>query len=789
MKKLLLIAYFYPPLGGPGVQRPAKLVKYLHEFGVSTDVITVKDIVFHSTDNKLLKEDKAHQIIRTSSFDLMSILKKITKSKTNKAVYFKTPEKYKKIIRNIFPIDDKIGWLPFVVKAGKRLMKSNNYDAIMATMGPYTSGVAAYKLAKANKLPLIVDYRDHWTLNPYITFFSKFHREYANKWEKKILQYASVITVVSKTMKNDLISEFGNKIENKIEVIYNGWDADDFSNFVINKNTKLSIKYIGNFYGHRSLNYFIDALELLYTQKKLPEDIVIEFTGNYYAETIEYVANSKVSHLLKVNHQIEHKEAIKSLMNCDALLLFISSYKGQGVLTGKLFEYLRSGKEILAMVPPSGEAAEILKQNEHELICEMENVELIAKNFLKLIVILNKSKIERMINSEFSREMQTKKFLTFVEENLNNSKKVKLVHIQLLPLLSGVQNVMLAILSSLDKDKYDVYVISKPGGPLVEKVLELGYNYIPLRSFKRSISIMDFVALIKLIRIFKKNKFDIVHTHSSKPGFIGRIAARISGVPKIVHTVHGFPFHYAQPLPIRIFYQTLEALVSPLCDKMIFVNNYEREFAIKNKIVKKCKTITIFNGIELGTERIMNSSKMRDDFMVIGSVLRFEKIKNIINTIDVAINVCNKDKKIIFYFIGDGSLLEICKQMVVKANLDENIIFPGWQSNIQDWLSKFNVYLLFSISEGLSVSILEAMSMSLPIVASDVKGNNELVSCTNGILVPINDIDRLSTVLLSLPNEKEKLKEWGKNSRKLIKESFNLTDFVRKYKNVYDQEI
>jgi len=180
---------------------------------------------------------------------------------------------------------------------------------------------------------------------------------------------------------------------------------------------------------------------------------------------------------------------------------------------------------------------------------------------------------------------------------------------------------------------------------------------------------------------------------------------------------------------------------------------------------------------------------MRDDFLIIGSVLRFEKIKNIINTIDVAINVCNKDKKIIFYFIGDGSLLEICKQMVVKANLDENIIFPGWQSNIQDWLSKFNVYLLFSISEGLSVSILEAMSMSLPIVASDVKGNNELVSCTNGILVPINDIDRLSTVLLSLPNEKEKLKEWGKNSRKLIKESFNLTDFVRKYKNVYDQEI
>ena len=157
MKKLLLIAYFYPPLGGPGVQRPSKLVKHLHKQDVSTDVITVNDIVFHSTDNKLLKEDKAHKTIRTTSLDLMSILKKISKPKTNKAVYFSTPEKYKKIIRNIFPIDDKIGWLPFVINAGKKLIKSNDYDAIMATMGPYTSGVAAYKLAKANKLPLIVD--------------------------------------------------------------------------------------------------------------------------------------------------------------------------------------------------------------------------------------------------------------------------------------------------------------------------------------------------------------------------------------------------------------------------------------------------------------------------------------------------------------------------------------------------------------------------------------------------------------------------------------------------------
>ncbi len=418
MRKLLLIAYFYPPLGGPGVQRPAKLVKYLEQFDVFTDVITVKDIVFHSTDNKLLKEDKAHKIIRTSSFDLMSILKKISKPKTNKAVYFNTPEKYKKIIRNVFPIDDKIGWLPFVMKAGKKLFKKNRYDAVMATMGPYTSGIAAYKLAKKNKLPLIIDYRDHWTLNPYITFVTKLHKRYSKKWENKILRFASVITVVSKTMKKDLIREFGEVLKNKIKVIYNGWDADDFSNFVIWKNEKLVIKYIGNFYGYRTPKYLLKALELLQSRGQITDDILIEFTGNYYSETIDYIINSKVAHMIKINSQIEHKDAIKSLMNCDALLLFIASHKGKGVLTGKLFEYLRSGKEILAMVPPEGEAAEILRHNKHDLICEMEDIEMIAKNFLKLIKILNKKSKKRKINFEFSRESQTQEFLNYAKDRL-----------------------------------------------------------------------------------------------------------------------------------------------------------------------------------------------------------------------------------------------------------------------------------------------------------------------------------------------------------------------------------
>ncbi len=280
-----MFAYFYPPLGGPGVQRPVKLIKYLSRNNWKTDVITVKDIMFHSSDDQLAAEDMAEIVIRTGSLDPMSFLGKIKKRSDRTKVYFGTPEKYKKIIRNLFPIDDKIGWLPYAKKAGRQLLKTKRYDAIMATIGPYTSGLAAYKLSRQYKIPLIIDYRDHWTMNPYIKFITPFHKMFSERWEKRILEHASVITTVSKTMKNDLLSKFGNRLSLKIKVMYNGWDEEDFNDVPVRKKTKkIIIRYIGNFYGHQTPKYFIEATENLKKKNELPEDIQIEFIGNYRSE-------------------------------------------------------------------------------------------------------------------------------------------------------------------------------------------------------------------------------------------------------------------------------------------------------------------------------------------------------------------------------------------------------------------------------------------------------------------------------------------------------------------------
>lgn len=412
-----MFAYFYPPLGGPGVQRPVKLIKYLRRSDWKTDVVTVKDIMFHSSDDQLAAEDMAEIVIRTGSLDPMSFLGKIKKGSDRSKVYFGTPEKYKKVIRNLFPIDDKIGWLPYAKKAGRQLLKAKRYDAIMATIGPFTSGLAAYKLSRQYKIPLIIDYRDHWTMNPYIKFITPFHKMLSERWEKRILEHASVITTVSKTMKSDLISKFGNRLFSKIKIMYNGWDEEDFSDVPVKEKTKkVIIRYIGNFYGHQTPKYFIEALENLKKNNKLSADIQIEFIGNFHSKVKDIFKTSLVASYMNIIPQVDHKIAVNSLMTCDGLILFVATHKGKGVLTGKLFEYLRSGKEILAMIPPNGEVAEILKNNKYRFITSMENTKEIEEQFIGFYEIIKKHKdIEFKIPEEYNRENQTEEFIHFVD--------------------------------------------------------------------------------------------------------------------------------------------------------------------------------------------------------------------------------------------------------------------------------------------------------------------------------------------------------------------------------------
>ncbi|HNX00723.1 MAG TPA: glycosyltransferase [Candidatus Cloacimonadota bacterium] len=417
-RRLLLFAYFYPPLGGPGVQRPVKLTKYLAREGWESDVITVKNILFHSTDKSLEQESYASNVYRVSSLDPMSMMKRAVKNdNTGQKVYLKTPEKLKRIIRRSFPIDDKIGWIPFAYKTGLKVTAAQHYDAVWVTVGPYSAAIAAYKVARMRQLPLFIDYRDHWTLFTYLEYITKMHQHHAESWEKRLLEYAAGVTVISEGMKADLCRKFGSHLGDKIQVMYNGWDEDDFQDLQKSEHkANVRMAYVGTNYGNRTARYFIQALTELKRENNLPLNLEVTFIGTYFIEERELLTNSGLGQQLQIIDQRPHKEALEYMYDSEILALLISSSDGDYVLTGKIFEYLRCQRIILGMVPPHGNAADMLRRFGHDMICSMEDVQGIKQLILSAYEKAVHKEGEGIILPEFSREEQTKNFIHFMEK-------------------------------------------------------------------------------------------------------------------------------------------------------------------------------------------------------------------------------------------------------------------------------------------------------------------------------------------------------------------------------------
>jgi glycosyltransferase involved in cell wall biosynthesis len=367
--------------------------------------------------------------------------------------------------------------------------------------------------------------------------------------------------------------------------------------------------------------------------------------------------------------------------------------------------------------------------------------------------------------------------------------KKKILHIQLLPLLSGVQNVMLHILQGLDPSEFEIYAACRPGGPLVEEIRKRGYTFLPLPHFKREISVFDFAVFMHLIFLCRKHSFDIVHTHSSKPGLLGRIAAKIAGVPLVVHTGHGAPFHENQPPAVQKLYMKLERFGAQFNDWMIFVNNYHRNYYIEHRLIPAAKTVTIYNAInpELldAIERKTSHRKLVGEAVNIGSILRFSEQKNIVMTISAAISICQNRQDVQFTFIGDGEYFEICRKMVSGAGLQERILLPGWCHDTPGRLAKFDVFMLYSNYEGLPMSIIEAMFAGLPILASDIPANAELVDDSNGWLAHAYNRQALETALNKIIDARDSYVQKGLAGKKKAKELCSYENFIREHLRIY----
>lgn len=381
--RILYLSYFYPPLGGPAVLRNVKTVKYLAEMGISCDVITIRDAEYLYRDPSLLSECAEEALIRTESLDPMSLLKKGRPGGVAGAgsIYAGTPERLKLLVRRMFPIDDKIGWNPYLVRAGRKALSQKRYDLIYVSLGPFSSSLGAYKLSRESGIPLVVDLRDYWNLLiDYDLQGNGLRRKFSLAWERKIYRHASLIVTATRGIGTDAAESFGAELGDKMLTIYNGWDEHDFNGLEVKRHDEgFTLAYFGNLYARRTLKHFYAAVYRLRAESRLPRGFRIKLYGNFVREPRQEIERSGIGELIEIVPHLEHREALAAMGSADILLLVINSSSPRGTLTSKVFEYLRSQRPILALVPERGEAAELLRDNGQRAICAMESADSIYR--------------------------------------------------------------------------------------------------------------------------------------------------------------------------------------------------------------------------------------------------------------------------------------------------------------------------------------------------------------------------------------------------------------------------
>jgi len=260
--------------------------------------------------------------------------------------------------------------------------------------------------------------------------------------------------------------------------------------------------------------------------------------------------------------------------------------------------------------------------------------------------------------------------------------KKKIVHLQVLPILSGVQKITLNIYKNLDPAQYEMYLICAKSMPeqdsaLITEVRSLGVKIIELEELKRQIGFHDILVFFKLLKIFRKYKFDIIHTHSSKTGFLGRIAGKLSGCKKVIHTVHGISFHdYEHPVK-KFAYYGLEILAGFFNDKVILVNKFYRS---QFWFIPAKKIMTIYNGIDFDD---LLYRKDRDDNKVkLISVGRLDKQKSPLDLLEAFAKVCRKRDNIELNIVGDGEYYNILIEFILQHDLKDKVNLLGWRLNL-----------------------------------------------------------------------------------------------------------
>jgi len=368
------------------------------------------------------------------------------------------------------------------------------------------------------------------------------------------------------------------------------------------------------------------------------------------------------------------------------------------------------------------------------------------------------------------------------------SNQIKICHVTTVDIT--VRFIILNFLRFLREKNYKVSVVCSPGkqSPFFKKE---GFSFYEVKMTRKITPLKDLISLLKLFLYFKKERFTIVHTYTPKAGILGRIAARMAGVPIVIHTSFGFYIGPQVSTWVKRLILFAEKIASYFCDLIFSQNKEDIELAVKKKIVnpKKIKfstygiNITRFNSLNFSQEFIYKKKKELDigeGKKIIGMVGRFVKEKGYLDLFKAFKIVRTKNPDVVLLLIAplDKEKNDALNYSIFRDyGIEKEVIVLGREgeiSDIEEFYSLMDIFVLPSYREGFPYSIMEASAMGRPVVATDIRGCREAVEDrVTGILVPAKNPYQLAQALIYLLDNQEKSEELGRNGRRKAEKEFD----------------
>ncbi len=384
-------------------------------------------------------------------------------------------------------------------------------------------------------------------------------------------------------------------------------------------------------------------------------------------------------------------------------------------------------------------------------------------------------------------------------------KKIKIAHVITRMIIGGAQeNTLLSVQGLKELPIYEVDLITGPAigpeGNLLKYYQTNKINIIFINELRRNINIFyDIMSFFKLFKLIKQNKYEIIHTHSSKAGILCRLAAHFARCKVIIHTIHGLPFHKYQNPILNYFFIFLERFVARYTDKIITVCPVMTKKALAVRIGKHTQYMTIYSGINTNYFKNIpgniNSDLKRqlgipEEAFVIGKVARLFHLKGHKYLLPAAARVIKKYPVAYFLLVGDGVLNDELKSQAKRLKIEKNIIFCGLQTpdKIYQYINIMDIVVHLSLREGLPRVVPQAFFLEKPVIVYDIDGAKDIVDDgINGYLIPPESIDLLSKKILFLIKNNDIRFKMGQRGKRKALDIFPHTIMISKLDNLYRQ--